>query len=164
MEDNLNIIKGSRVRLKPEHGTGSNVFVWDYGIVTRVYRDNSTPEACITTDKGDKIIEYIEWLEPIEVKYMNFDTHLIPFFMNNVVLSKDYHNYRESWDWIMPVVNKIKGLYNDWEYSEDKDRWNAVDLSIQTGEVFKVYLAVVEFIKWYDPVMYYRLLGIKKVA
>ena len=59
--------------------------------------------------------------------------------------------YHSSWDWLMPVVEKIKQLYND---SEDifKEEWYTKSI-FQMGimmPIKAVYEAVVEFIKWYN--------------
>ena len=64
------------------------------------------------------------------------------YFEQGYILSElEYHT---SWDWLMPVVEKIKDL----GYSQELDKIDNVltcDLRINS-----LYKAVVEFIKWYN--------------
>ena len=70
--------------------------------------------------------------------------------------------YHESWDWLMPVVEKIN-LLDEYEYSvtiytmdchiQDKkgNTVISIDCKNTVDELIKsVYEAVVEFIKWYN--------------
>ena len=53
-----------------------------------------------------------------------------------------YHN---SWDWLMPVVQKCR-LESRCEYDED-DNWNEIHWSLEECNLDKTYKAVVQFIK-----------------
>ena len=59
--------------------------------------------------------------------------------------------YNSSWDWLMPVVEKIDALnvtnvdLSEWYYNRD----NILDLQINS-KIKDVYEAVVEFIKWHN--------------
>lgn len=54
--------------------------------------------------------------------------------------------YHTSWDWLMPVVEKIANeLEKDWPRASD----GALSLRIGTP-ISVVYANVVEFIKWYN--------------
>lgn len=62
--------------------------------------------------------------------------------------------FATSWDWLMPVVEKISGMFLNPVEGEDIPEitgqviavtLNPIDTSIQ-----KVYADVVEFIKWYN--------------
>lgn len=65
--------------------------------------------------------------------------------------------YHKSWDWLMPVVEKIENL--KFEYSYYKGRAIITDLGFQNmmndiafsgSRIEATWLAVVEFIKWYN--------------
>jgi len=58
------------------------------------------------------------------------------------ILSK-YCKYHSSWDWLMPVVEKI--IYN---YDESKSLDIMRELSY--AKIESVYQSVIEFIKWYN--------------
>lgn len=60
-------------------------------------------------------------------------------------------NFQTSWDWLMPVVEKIANLYVD----SNHDRYwvkavNDLRMPILSTTLGFVYKAVVEFIKWYN--------------
>lgn len=62
--------------------------------------------------------------------------------------------YHKSWDWLMPVVDHISKelqgkfhLYNKY-LLEDESREDFLVFRMETIE--KLYIAVVEFIKWYN--------------
>lgn len=50
--------------------------------------------------------------------------------------------YHKSWDWLMPVVVKIKGMN-----IEDEEMFNEIDF-YATSSIENLYSAVVRFIEW----------------
>jgi|SRR6478609_6864985 len=58
----------------------------------------------------------------------------------------DEYKYHSSWDWLMPVVEKIWQLQNS-EYSKEWEDFCRLKIH---ETIQKVYQAVVEFIKWYN--------------
>lgn len=54
--------------------------------------------------------------------------------------------YNTSWDWLMPVVEKIN---SDIHYNESKEYRHLMSLKITTN-IKVLYKAIVEFIKWYN--------------
>jgi len=76
----------------------------------------------------------------------------------NVPFSVDGLQYKYSWDWLMPVVEKIEGLRdskgNAYRFSIDMCNAQIEGANIEIlGGAFKLdttYKAVVEFIKWYN--------------
>jgi hypothetical protein len=58
--------------------------------------------------------------------------------------------YHSSWDWLMPVVGKIKECLKNGNYIDTRTTF----LTIQHLSIFEdietVYAAVVEFIKWHN--------------
>jgi hypothetical protein len=56
--------------------------------------------------------------------------------------------YHSSWDWIMPVVAKI--MFTSWNMTDSLKQCFLVRESIDWIEVEKTWLAVVDFIKWYN--------------
>ena len=87
-----------------------------------------------------------------------------------LILGDDYDNidyfqveevkYRNSWNWLMPVVEKIESLgyfveINRWvAIYEEQDRMRTSAITIKpvgnTPKIIKVYDTCVEFIKWYN--------------
>lgn len=54
---------GDKVKLKEEYLSGSNRIDFEWAIVEKVFSDYIMPEVWLVTDKGVKIIEYIDYLE-----------------------------------------------------------------------------------------------------
>lgn len=54
--------------------------------------------------------------------------------------------FHTSWDWLMPVVEKIN---SDIHYNESKEYRHLMSLKITTN-IKVLYKAIVEFIKWYS--------------
>lgn len=50
--------------------------------------------------------------------------------------------YHKSWDWLMPVVVKIKSMN-----IEDEEMFNEIDFYV-TSSIENLYSAVVRFIEW----------------
>jgi len=83
------------------------------------------------------------------------NNRLIAIFMNNYQkLSQDpeFGKFHLQWDWLMPVVKKIRDVINVELYSDDY--FNIADLTKRMNsydyDLNQVYEAVVEFIKWYN--------------
>ncbi len=61
--------------------------------------------------------------------------------------------YNTSWDWLMPVVSKIKWLLDEspvYLAYEDASLHNDITTIRIFAPIDKVYSAAVEFIKWYN--------------
>ena len=75
--------------------------------------------------------------------------------------------YHSSWDWLMPVVEKVTSLTKEkryippgkyLEYKEQRDKydeqWEKLfdyqAYNFFSGEIKSIYQAIVEFIKWYN--------------
>ena len=52
--------------------------------------------------------------------------------------------YHESWDWLMPVIEKCVRT------GDDTDKWDNIFNALTTLSIKEVYEAVVEFIKQYN--------------
>lgn len=77
------------------------------------------------------------------------------------LVSSDYHS---SWDWLMPVVEKIEETEYNYDtrihydalegaYFVDIVDWGNAERACQTSYISRidaVYKAVIEFIKWYN--------------
>ena len=78
-------------------------------------------------------------------EFMGVDIH--EFVMNG---GKKWE-YHSSWDWLMPVVEKI---YSSNEYVKYKDTmsgiFNEEPVRINSKYISVTHEAVVEFIKWYN--------------
>ena len=65
-------------------------------------------------------------------------------------MSKDRLEYHSSWDWIMPVVSKIRALLDkdSDNYKELKSRWQPIANELQNFNLENVWFCVVKFIEW----------------
>lgn len=83
--------------------------------------------------------------------------------IDNVVTKEDDLQYHKSWDWLMPVVEKIEATLDDDGYGNNVliETSSCTILSVNDGSVVigftegitkreATYQAVVEFIKWYN--------------
>ena len=80
----------------------------------------------------------------------------IPIPPTHIIISETCHKYYhelkcyQTWDWLMPVVEKIANLYAN---SNHDRHWskavNDLRMPILSTTIGYVYKAVVEFIKWY---------------
>jgi len=67
-----------------------------------------------------------------------------------------YPRFHESWDWLMPVVEKIlsSDMYHKIGETETSivgtSHMSHVKTSLMSAHILTVYEAVVEFIKWYN--------------
>lgn len=60
--------------------------------------------------------------------------------------------YDTSWNWLMPVVQRIYELYDEFEFTtiEQENRFlNVLDMYVKYP-ISATYYQVVEFIKWYN--------------
>lgn len=62
--------------------------------------------------------------------------------------------YSVSWDWLMPVVEKIHDLFESEEdippYIYNVEEFLLIRDELCTGRLPESWIAVVEFIKWYN--------------
>lgn len=88
------------------------------------------------------------------IKDMDYDkTQGKDFHLNEEATLRQF-KYHTSWDWLMPVVEKIDKLFD-----EESDNWmnkildedfpRITDLKITTPREY-VWDAVIQFIKWYN--------------
>lgn len=61
----------------------------------------------------------------------------------------DDGKFHSSWDWLMPVVNKIRSLYNNTAVDHNDIIDDLAEGCIEAN-IIQVWTAVVEFIKWYN--------------
>lgn len=116
----------------------------------------------MNTQENNRLIAEFEGYETYEMNgYIN-----VHYSDDNVRTIVDTH-YHSSWDWLMPVVEKINDLTDDWGNTNDftiGNRFVWVDPHIGDRIFFsgnnpedkkepmisKVYRGVVEFIKQYN--------------
>ena len=60
-----------------------------------------------------------------------------------------YFEYHESWDWLMPVVDKIENLKYSVEIVGNYCKISHIQCS-QHSKILATYKAIAEFIKWYN--------------
>lgn len=109
--------------------------------------------------EGNKLIaEFMGWSKS--------DYHNTPNKMYNgaIGIHVDHLQYHTSWDWLMPVVEKIEDcrIVDDYGFSVNIDNWQVIIKSLLSGKIITSNLsgakskieatwqAVVEFIKWYN--------------
>jgi hypothetical protein len=68
------------------------------------------------------------------------------------VTHEAHHNYDTSWDWLMPVIHRIRDHVNVDMGFEEYDDWreNFKQIDPYNYSLEQCYKAVVEFIKQYD--------------
>lgn len=69
---------------------------------------------------------------------------MIAEFMADKKVTAHHNMYHESWNELMPVVVKIKGMN-----IEDEEMFNEIDFYV-TSSIENLYSAVVRFIEWYN--------------
>ena len=84
------------------------------------------------------------------------DNQIIAEFMGYPELGTEgdfsYLKYHTSWDWLMPVVEKIKILVMEDDSDElyNSEEWDNITHTLVQIEIKSVYQAVVEFINEYN--------------
>lgn len=66
----------------------------------------------------------------------------------NIVYVEDL-KYHSSWDWLMPVVKKIGEMKVG---NGDPNLYDEIDYALRPAIIENVWLAVIEFIQWYNKV------------
>jgi hypothetical protein len=83
--------------------------------------------------------------------------HVTPIGLRREVMQQSYYahelQYHQSWDWLMPVVEKIDDI-EEYLYVIINKKTCVVQYVTKTHtkdrKIDAVYAAVVEFIKWYN--------------
>lgn len=73
-------------------------------------------------------------------------------FPDGKLFNNQQLQYHTSWDWLMPVVEKIGKMYDPYKYKafeEKEDAWEIVDLTLM-NPINEVYDCVIKFIQWYN--------------
>lgn len=93
-----------------------------------------------------------------DIETLVIDVYSRPPFFNNDLYNTygwmSYENldkmlYHSSWDWLMPVINKI--YESDWYYKwKDTSGQFEKEVFINTKFIETTWEQVVEFIKWYN--------------
>lgn len=87
------------------------------------------------------------------------DTPTITYFnFNGTMLTADKMKYSTSWDWLMPVVEKIEGLGFQFFISNDSayiTRWHFAGSfhtisNLLDSKNESVYKTAIRFIQWYN--------------
>ena len=58
--------------------------------------------------------------------------------------------YHSSWDWLMPVVEKIQEVVGDNEELFETDMFESLINTIPYANIEDSFKVVIEFIKWYN--------------
>ena len=63
----------------------------------------------------------------------------------------EYYRFEESWDWLIPVINKIYDLSGYYIYKyETQTFYSEGGIEINTKYIEETYKDVVEFIEWFN--------------
>ena len=63
----------------------------------------------------------------------------------------EYYRFEESWDWLIPVINKIYDLSEYYIYKyETQTFYSEGGIEINTKYIEETYKDVVEFIEWFN--------------
>jgi len=76
------------------------------------------------------------------------DNKLIAEFMGAEYTGTRVKDYDTSWDWLMPVVQKIDNMFGD--DNQVDDAINRVHNAVLSFDIDNTYQAVVEFINQYN--------------
>jgi len=84
-----------------------------------------------------------------EFMSIKYDAADETFHTNEGWKGVDYLMYHASWDWLMPVVHKIRVPYNNTEVTGERceDIISVLAEGCVEANIIQVYEAVVEFIK-----------------
>ena len=75
----------------------------------------------------------------------------VPFRPNLQCFRENELKYHSSWDWLIPVVEKIQSVNNEIKGKNYKDySQKTIIEGLLTINIDIVYKGVVEFIKWYN--------------
>lgn len=97
--------------------------------------------------EGNKLIaEFMELQKDEE----SGNYHIVnePHIHASCLMSIEYLQYHSSWDWLMPVVEKIRDMKN--ESAEYMTQNSKLASALTTARIWIVYKAIIEFIKWYN--------------
>ena len=107
--------------------------------------------------ENNKLIAvFMGWIIPLPIenaKYCREDLDT-----ENVWVSVEDLKFHSSWDWLMPVIEKIESLGYEWSYlnhvaviTDNGFKQHFRDISFADESRLKAtYNVVVEFIKWYN--------------
>ena len=63
----------------------------------------------------------------------------------------EYYRFEESWDWLIPVINKIYDLSEYYIYKyETQTFYSEGGIEINTKYIEETYKDVIEFIEWFN--------------
>lgn len=115
--------------------------------------------------EGNKLIAEFMGAEKVD-KHPQSKSTVVTFKLGKTTIVSSLGNFKfhSSWDWLMPIVEKIQHMDNKFEVNIDFQihLMGAVELHINHKRVFgmtafepgtlinAVYEGVVEFIKWYN--------------
>lgn len=112
----------------------------------------------MNTSENNSLIAEFMGLPLVDGVYKNNYEVMSVFKALGYSREPDELEFHSSWDWLMPVVEKIESL----DYSVDIDRgWTTISdqtdrdgfVLIQQNSLIKiesVYSTIIEFIKWYN--------------
>lgn len=132
----------------------------DEGLTSSPNDSNAMLAAALSVELGNEIIA--EFMTGQEFHFIDdFDRECAGIKVNDSVYPLDKLEYHSSWDWLMPVVEKIESIG---AYSVEIDKYKVRVFHITTWKnrtvfyaetiekkkIDVVWSAVVEFIKWHN--------------
>ncbi len=84
--------------------------------------------------------------------WYDYEDLLTIVYANTGSNTHDNLHFEEDWNWLMPVVNKIRSLYNNTEVTDEKgsDIINDLAEGCIEANILQVHKAVIDFINWYN--------------
>ncbi len=100
-------------------------------------------------EKDRLILEFMGWKNHVDMGSIQL------FYKDDEVKHISGMNFNSSWDWLMPVVEKIESLGHGVTIYRKGCHINDIGVSSINGfthsnKLEQTYKAVVEFIKWYN--------------
>lgn len=71
------------------------------------------------------------------------------YFINNLICNPGTMQFHSSWDWLMPIIDKIYSSNEYFKYKGTLGQFNE-GIVINTKFITVTHESVVEFIKWFN--------------
>jgi hypothetical protein len=101
-----------------------------------------TTHICLSCDKGTQ-----------PSGWCTCDQKVDRFRKNGKIVAHNYFQYHSSWDWLMPVVAKIKVLIREAEYDKRfqmSQRLKPIQNETLNVNLINTHYCVCQFIQWYN--------------
>lgn len=113
-----------------------------------------------TIENNKLIAEFMDIHEIMLDEYSNYEIDVIypilgikPHHHKGLIIHESDLQFHTSWDWLMPVVSKMRYMYNHCEVGGTEyieDLISVIAQGCVETHISQVYEGMVGFIKWYN--------------